>query len=757
MDIYKEFEKNIDPNNSVFQLATDFVNQTAQHIFLTGKAGTGKTTFLKHIRNATHKNCIVAAPTGVAAINAGGMTLHSLFQLPFEPFIPGGSFHSSRERFRFSTAKRDMLKGVELLIIDEVSMLRADTLDCIDSLLRYIRRNEKPFGGVQMLYIGDMFQLPPVVKEDEWEFLRDYYQSLFFFHSKAVQRMPPVYLELKKIYRQRQQDFVDLLNRVRNDELTADDLQTLNRQYHPNFQPPAGEKYITLTTRNAKADAINNQELGSLKTPSFRFEGEIKGEFPEYALPTEMTLTLKKNTQIMFIKNDTGEERRYFNGKLGVITDLSTDRIDVRLAGSGRVITLEKEVWKNVKYTLNKETAEIEEEELGSFEQYPIRLAWAITIHKSQGLTFERAIIDTGDAFAAGQSYVALSRCTSLEGIVLLSKITHRSVQTDLHAIQLSKSEKEEYILQNELEEGKKRFWAERLLLYFDCSELLEIPRELKKLLEDKHSEEYDFAHKLARDMTKQAYEIREVAMKFQNQLKNIVSKQTDDEISLLRERCNKAVTYFHNTIIEKMLIPLQYYINVFKVKKAKTFFKHLCNLELDIKLFIENMKKVRYNDVLLVKDLVLSIPERNDLLKKIEPEKPSAPKPVPASASVHFQGKKKAKPAPSTSAQPQISSARQSLNMLRDGRTIPEIAEDRNLVQSTIETHLAEFVFSGELPVTEVISQQTLDELTPFVLAAIAEDNMHLAPIRDAAGKKYSFSEIRLVMKHCLHEMGEV
>ena len=350
----------IDPNNSVFQLAADFINQTSQHIFLTGKAGTGKTTFLKHIRRSTHKNCIVAAPTGVAAINAGGVTLHSLFQLPFEPYIPGTDYRKSKDRFKFSAAKRDMLKGAELLIIDEVSMLRADTLDCIDSVLRYVRNSDKPFGGIQMLYIGDMFQLPPVVKEDEWIFLREHYQSLFFFHAKAIKSVPPVYLELKKIYRQREQDFVDLLNRVRNNELTTEDLQTLNRQYQPNFTPPDGEKYITLTTRNAKADAINSRELNRLTAPMFRFTGEIKGEFPDYSLPTEMTLTLKKDAQIMFIKNDSGEYRRYFNGKLGTISRIDKENIEVRLEGSGNVIEIEKETWKNVRYTLNKETAEIE-------------------------------------------------------------------------------------------------------------------------------------------------------------------------------------------------------------------------------------------------------------------------------------------------------------------------------------------------------------------------------------------------------------
>ena len=730
-----------DSNNPVFQLAADFVNHTSQHIFLTGKAGTGKTTFLKHIRQTTHKNCIVAAPTGVAAINAGGMTLHSVFQLPFEPFVPGKDFGNSKERFKFSEAKRDMIKKMELLIIDEVSMLRADTLDSIDAVLRYIRQNNQPFGGVQMLYIGDMFQLPPVVKEDEWIFLREYYPSLFFFHAQALKHKPPVYLELKKIYRQREQSFVDLLNRVRNDILTPDDLQTLNRQYQPNFRPPDGKKYITLTTRNAKADAINNQELNRLNTPAYRFEGEIQGEFPEYALPTEMILVLKKGAQIMFIKNDTGEERRYFNGKLGTIANMGKDRIEVRLEGSGNVIEIEKETWKNIRYTLNKETAEIEEEELGSFKQYPIRLAWAITIHKSQGLTFEQAIIDTGDAFAPGQAYVALSRCTSLEGIVLLSQITQRSVQTDIHAVQLSKSEKEQAELQQILEEEKKRFWAERLLLYFDCRDLINIPRNLNKLLEDKTSHDYTSAHNLAKTMLHQAYEIQKVAVKFQEQLKTIVAQPTVD-MHRLTERCCKAVTYFHQTIIDGMLAPLQKYIHGFKIKKAKSFHKNLCTLELDLKLFIENMKKVRYNDILLVKGLVLTIPEREPLEKGEKGGK----------GEIGEKGEggkgelKKQQPQ-----QSRVLSAKQSFDLFSEGLSIKEIAQKRNIVETTVASHLAEYVLSGELSVTDLVSQEKVDVLTPFIQAAIAEDNLRLAPIRESVGEQFSYNDIRFVMNHCL------
>ncbi|MDR1121454.1 MAG: helix-turn-helix domain-containing protein [Dysgonamonadaceae bacterium] len=741
-----------DSNNPVFQLAADFVNQTSQHIFLTGKAGTGKTTFLKHIRHTTHKNCIVAAPTGVAAINAGGMTLHSLFQLPFEPFVPGMDFRNSKERFRFSAAKRDMLQRLELLIIDEVSMLRADTLDSIDSMLRYIRRSDRPFGGVQMLYIGDMFQLPPVVKEEEWSFLCGHYQSLLFFNSKAVKRVPPVYLELKKIYRQREQSFVDLLNRVRNDELTQDDLLALNRQYQAGFRPPDGEKYITLTTRNAKADVINSRELNRLGTPAYRFEGEIKGEFPEYSLPTAMTLTLKEGAQIMFIKNDTGEDRRYYNGKLGTIACIGKDRIEVRLEGSGDVIAIEKETWKNIRYSLNKETAEIEEEELGSFVQYPIRLAWAITIHKSQGLTFERAIIDTGDAFAPGQAYVALSRCTSLEGIVLLSQITQRSVQTDSQAVQLSKSEKKQAELQQIFEKEKKRFWAERLLLYFDCKDLISIPRNLSKMVEEKISDDFVPAQKLAKSMLEQAYRIQTVAARFQAQLRAIVQQPTEDPV-LLTDRCCKAVTYFHQAVIEGMLSPLQQYINGFKIKKAKTFYKNLCGLELDLKLFIENMKKVRYNDIPLAGKLVLPIPEREGLYRTpVKTGEPISKTPEPKMPVNKARPEQHEHPQ-FEEQQVRIPSARQSFELFRQGLSMKEIAQTRNIGETTVASHLAEFVLSGELPVTDFVPQEKLSELLPWVQAAIAEDNLRLAPIKESVDELFSYNDICFVMSYCLYE----
>src|SRR6478609_829528 len=415
-----------DDHNPIFKIASDFIQHTNRSVFLTGKAGSGKTTFLKHIISNTRKNGVVVAPTGVAAINAGGVTMHSFFQLPFGPYIPGmqkrfngvevSDSYSLFKNIRFSADKRELIRELELLVIDEVSMVRCDMLDAMDAILRYFRKSDQPFGGVQVLYIGDMYQLPPVAKNEEWELLRDFYESPFFFHSQAVLNSPPLYIELKKIYRQSDQQFIELLNRIRNNEAQREDLQLLNKKFDNQFNPAAGENYITLCTHNYKADSVNAAELAKLKGTVHRFRGSITGEFSDKALPTEMELQLKEGAQIIFIKNDSDPLKRYYNGKLAIVKSLGEDEIRVKFPDSGQELTIERETWRNVRYAYDREKESVEEEEIGSFSQFPIRLAWAITIHKSQGLTFQKAIIDAGASFTAGQVYVALSRCTSLEG-----------------------------------------------------------------------------------------------------------------------------------------------------------------------------------------------------------------------------------------------------------------------------------------------------------------------------------------------------
>ena len=412
-----------DDQNKIFKLAYGFVNDTNSHIYLTGKAGTGKTTFLRYVKMNCEKNLVVVAPTGVAAINAGGVTMHSFFQLPFNPYIPHAQTgfgmnanvvdkNTLLNNIRFNSQKRKLLEELQLLIIDEVSMLRADMLDAIDTILRSFRRNQRPFGGVQMLFIGDLYQLPPVVTDNDKDLFDQHYTSPFFFHAKVFEQTKPLFVELKKIYRQTEETFIDLLNKVRHNRLEYDDFELLNERYKPNFKGEANQ-YITLTSHNFKADKINELELNVLNARIHEFKGEIKNDFGEKQLPTEMILRLKEGAQVMFIKNDSSPEKKYYNGKIVIIHKINNDEITVKFPDKGELLVLEKETWDNVSYELNTEKNEIEEKILGQFIQYPLRLAWAITIHKSQGLTFEKAIIDAGYSFAAGQVYVALSRCTS--------------------------------------------------------------------------------------------------------------------------------------------------------------------------------------------------------------------------------------------------------------------------------------------------------------------------------------------------------
>ena len=417
-------------HNENFDLAYRFVTETSENIFLTGKAGTGKTTFLKYLKENCTKNSIVAAPTGVAAINAGGVTLHSLFQLPFHPFVPTAACKNELlKKLKYNRQRQELLRKAELLIIDEISMVRCDTIDAIDTILRSVRRNHRlPFGGMQLLCIGDLHQLSPVAQNQEWNILQEYYNSPFFFDSLAVKEQQPLMIQLEKIYRQKEQSFVDLLNSVRINKMSAADFEALHSRFIPGFRAPETEKFITLTSHNNQANLINNSEIQRLLTPSFNYEAEIENEFPENMYPAEASLSLKEGAQVMFIKNDS-VQKRYFNGKIGTVSTLEKEKIIVNCDGDR--IEVFQDTWENSRYTLNRADGKLQQETVGTFTQYPLRLAWAITIHKSQGLTFDKVMIDAAAAFSSGQVYVALSRCTSLGGIVLLSKIPPSAIHSN--------------------------------------------------------------------------------------------------------------------------------------------------------------------------------------------------------------------------------------------------------------------------------------------------------------------------------------
>lgn len=455
--------------NPVFKLAEDFINHTGRSVFLTGKAGTGKTTFLKYIRKKTTKQTVVVSPTGVAAINAGGTTLHSFFQLPFATFVPGSlpelqeseqlvhTRQSLLSNMRVFGEKRDLFRELELLIIDEVSMLRCDLLDAVDAVLRHFRnRRDIPFGGVQVLYIGDLFQLPPVVQEDQWQILKSFYDSPFFFDARVIREHPPLSIELKKIYRQSDPVFIGLLNKIRDNELDEEGYRLLQGRYQPGYQTGRGEGSITLTTHNKKADTINISQLQKLDGKSSVYKAIIEKDFPEKLYPTESRMELKKGAQVMMIRNDPGENgHRFYNGKIGKVARLGKDKIGVLFPGEQEAIDIARETWARIRFVYDREQGGIREEKIGSFSQFPIRLAWAVTIHQSQGLTFEKAIVDAGAAFAPGQVYVALSRCTSLEGITLCSRIYPGRITTDPRVVEFSKAEKASGSLPELLQELK--------------------------------------------------------------------------------------------------------------------------------------------------------------------------------------------------------------------------------------------------------------------------------------------------------------
>ena len=413
--------------NRELDIARFIVEKTDSNIFLTGKAGTGKTTFLKDVKKYTKKNHIVLAPTGVAAVNAGAMTIHSFFQFGFGPYVKGIS--EPEGNYMMRREKRELIKSLELIIIDEISMVRADVLDHINDELQRIRRNSEPFGGVQLLMIGDLQQLPPITPDNELKILKPHYDSMYFFDSKSLHNSDYYCIELKSVYRQTDQRFIDILNRVRTGDVTHSDLDELNSHHVADFRPAQGDNYIQLVTHNRMADAINQREMAALSADTFMFDAKVTGTFPEDAFPTSRQLEIKKGAQVMFVKNDP--DKRFINGMLGEVEEVSDDSIRVRLSGKDNIVKVEPTAWENIRYHMNEETHKIESTKIGSFMQYPIKPAWAITIHKSQGLTFDKAVIDAHEAFSPGQAYVALSRCRSLDGMVLSEKLTQRAIITD--------------------------------------------------------------------------------------------------------------------------------------------------------------------------------------------------------------------------------------------------------------------------------------------------------------------------------------
>ncbi len=538
--------------NPKLQLAHEYVENTSSHIFLTGKAGTGKTTFLRHIVETSLKRLVVTAPTGVAAINAGGVTLHSFFQLPFGMCLPGYQHTQAfqKEGMKFHKSKIKIIRSLELLIIDEISMVRADLLDEIDSVLRRLRRSSKPFGGVQVLMIGDLQQLAPVVREQEWEVMKDYYASPYFFDSNVLRSNAYIRIELDHIYRQRDPKFINLLEAVRDNQMSEEIVTQLNARYNPKISEKEEDDNIMLTTHNHISDKINNDKLAALKGKKFEFKAKIVDNFPEKMYPQDPILVLKKGAKVMFTKNDPDVGKRFVNGTLGTVTDISRDFIEVTTK-EGNAIEVEVAFWENLKYNIDEASKEIVSDIDGLFYQYPLKLAWAITIHKSQGLTFDKAIIDAGASFSHGQVYVALSRCRTLEGITLRTPIYSHAVKNDFTVVTYNQETRSNCPTLAQLEQDKRGYFLLQLSDLFNLDDL------------KKHYFKYlGFAESAAKKLYPKAVKTLDAAKvpltdeffviseKFQRSLQKLVTDEylTDEH---LQERIIKAAIYFKNKWLE--------------------------------------------------------------------------------------------------------------------------------------------------------------------------------------------------------------
>ena len=718
--------QNPDVTNDTFRIAAELVNYTSQHIFLTGKAGTGKTTFLKYIKENSQKNLAVVAPTGVAAINANGVTMHSFFQLPFEPFVPvKNSFshnpnvadkHNLFSKIQLSSTKREVMEELQLLIIDEVSMLRCDKLDAIDTILKSVRKNNTAFGGVQVVFIGDMYQLPPVAPDEEWRLLKEYYNSPFFFDAQVIQQIDLVNIELKKIYRQKEQRFIDVLNNVRNNCISEFDYELLHSRYFPNYRSQEEENFITITTHNYKADKINTDELKKLSGTEFIFKGNIEGEFSDKALPTDINLTLKDGTQVMFIKNDTGEKRLYYNGKIATVKKVLKDSIIVIMQDDGTEFELKKETWENIRYTFNKEKNIIEEESLGKFTQYPIRLAWAITIHKSQGLTFQNVIIDAGQSFAAGQVYVALSRCATLEGMILLSRINPGVVATDERIIAFSAKEIEINSLEEILQREKKQYVDNQLIRSFNFGYIIKAVEEYSAFIPNKKLPDIKGAVILSKHLFTKCKEQMVVVEKFKIQLQTLL--QNEPDLTILKERVTKAIEWLMNNIFNDLIQPLAAHIlSLQHAAKVRKYTKHVNELLSTIIQYLKTLNQTTYGDLNFIQD--------KDFYLKFIPD-------------LMAEGTKKLTE--------KDENYLISLGFFKEGLSIAQIAENRGLAYAAIESHLSRFIATGEINIYDLYPEERVN----MILQLFDDPTIQsINDTRQKLGADFSYNQVKVIFNY--------
>lgn len=742
-----------------------FINQTNQAIFLTGKAGTGKTTLLKKIISSTYKNAVIVAPTGIAALNAGGVTIHSFFQLPFAGFIPefgvAPQFGSTvkletkdslMRHFAMNKQRQAMIRNLELLIIDEVSMLRADLLDAMDWTLRNVRRIHEPFGGVQVLYIGDLLQLPPVVKQEEWSVLRNYYSGMFFFNARVVQEQNPLYIELSTIYRQQDESFIQVLNHLRDNRITKEDVEVLNQFVQPDFDALKHQGYITLTTHNAKADGMNAKALQELKTKPYFYQAEITGDFPQHLYPIEAEMELREGAQVMFIKNDISFEKNFYNGKMGRIESLTNEEIRVHFPEEKRTITVEKYEWNNMRYTLDDRTGEIKEEVLGTFVHYPLKLAWAITVHKSQGLTFDKAVLDVSDVFAPGQAYVALSRLRSLNGLVLLSPMRMNGLSNDLQVVAYSGNKADEQILSNRLEFGTRKFLLDTLSAAFDWYEVNSkwaIHEASYKMAGSKSEKGKNKSWVAAQAQAIQS--TMDPAKKFKNQLENIFRNERID-LEHVHERVQAAYNYFYKTLDGVLTSNLKKISELGRVKKTKQYAEELEELD---ELLTEAILKMKRSRILMeailsgreiTKEAMFNEEIRNYKIAKIAAVKQEA-RQNPSLIGFEEEEEEEYIPVYKRTKAPKEKKEKknthdQTLELLHEGKTVEEIAAIRQLSLGTIMGHCASLIKAEKLELDEVLEPDRIAKLEDLIGDW---EGSSLGQLKEQLGDDVSYDEIRL------------